>query len=303
MTGPLFVVGAPRSGTHLLRFCLNRHSRLHVAFETAFFRKIYGNRRVIPPRRFAEQADRMAARLFVSGDPTAEEYRAAQPRIAARIRTEARSYRDVGWIVLEELGRLHDKVRWGEKTPLHLFYADQIQHLFPDATVICMRRDPKNIVASYVKSSHLPADFERAVAQVSLCERAYHRFSDRLVTVSYEELTADPTRVLGALCDRIGERFEPAMLQPGMRDSSYGDAVMDRDATIGIEKDDPDKWRAVLSPGQETLVRAYCEGAGRVPRSESARRIRYFRFRIRTATAKNRLGFESVGPAARGVEQ
>ena len=31
---PVFVVGAPRSGTHLLRFCLSRHSRLHVGPET-----------------------------------------------------------------------------------------------------------------------------------------------------------------------------------------------------------------------------------------------------------------------------
>src|ERR1700722_144714 len=41
---PVFIVGAPRSGTTLLRVTLNRHSQLAVCGETDYFRRVYARR-------------------------------------------------------------------------------------------------------------------------------------------------------------------------------------------------------------------------------------------------------------------
>ena len=41
---PVFIVGAPRSGTTLLRVTLNRHPQLAICGETAYFRRVYTRR-------------------------------------------------------------------------------------------------------------------------------------------------------------------------------------------------------------------------------------------------------------------
>ncbi len=53
--GPVFVVGLPRSGTTLLKACLNRHSQVHLLGETRFFLTPYSHRRAWV--RFADWAD------------------------------------------------------------------------------------------------------------------------------------------------------------------------------------------------------------------------------------------------------
>lgn len=42
---PVFIVGAPRSGTTLLRNMLNRHPRFAILLETQFYNYIYLRRR------------------------------------------------------------------------------------------------------------------------------------------------------------------------------------------------------------------------------------------------------------------
>lgn len=52
---PVFIVGAPRSGTTLLRVTLNRHSQLAVCGETHYFQRVYARRNVFgDPGKFAK---------------------------------------------------------------------------------------------------------------------------------------------------------------------------------------------------------------------------------------------------------
>ncbi len=41
---PVFIVGAPRSGTTLLRNLLNRHAKLAICGETRFYLDVYKRR-------------------------------------------------------------------------------------------------------------------------------------------------------------------------------------------------------------------------------------------------------------------
>ena len=41
---PIFIVGIPRSGTTLVKACLNKHSRVHILGETRFFLGPYSYR-------------------------------------------------------------------------------------------------------------------------------------------------------------------------------------------------------------------------------------------------------------------
>ncbi len=269
--GPIFVVGPPRSGTHLLRFCLSRHDRIHVGPETEFFIKIYGNRRLVRPRRFPSEAERIVDLLLRSGDPTMDDIRPLRGELVRLVRSGPASYRALAEALFGRIATAAGKARWGEKTPLHVLYVDQILKLFPDARILVLGRESRNIVASYLRSPLLPDDFAVALAQVRLCveagARAVTRGQARLVR--YEDLVGEPERTLRSVADYVGEEFQPSMLEPGMMDSSFQGPIMQRREGLGIvaDPDEARRWTRVLSEEQARAVQILVDGApGRVSR-------------------------------------
>lgn len=296
---PVFVVGPPRSGTHLLRFCLSRHSRLHVGPETGFFLKLDGDRRLLAPGSFPRRAEEIVDRLLRSGDPTMEDVLPLREELVARVRAGPADHRALAEVLLGTIAGARGKARWGEKTPFHVLYVDRILALFPEARIVCLRREARNVVASYLKSPLLPDDLATALAQTRLCVRAGAKAvaAGRAHEVRYEELVADPEPVLRGVADYVGERFEEGMLRPGMRDSSFGDGeLMQREEGLGIvhDPDEAHKWRRTLSDEEGEIVRRMVEGAPgpvplglrlRVARAEAIQRVMH---------GRNRLGLHSL---------
>jgi len=269
--GPIFVVGPPRSGTHLLRFCLSRHDHIHVGPETGFFIKIYGNRRLLRPHRFAARAEEIVDLLLRSGDPTMEDVRSLRAELVEAVRAGPSSYRMLAEALLGRIAAAAGKRRWGEKTPLHVLYVDQILQLFPEARILVLGRDSRNVIASYLKSPLLPDDFPLALAHVRLCveagTRAVARGQARLVR--YEDLVREPESTLRDVAEYIGEEFQPAMLTPGMMDSSFRGPIMQRQEGLGIvaDPDEARRWMRVLTEEQARAVDILVDGApGRVSR-------------------------------------
>jgi hypothetical protein len=295
---PVFVVGAPRSGTHLLRFCLSRHSRVNVGPETGFFLKIYGNRHLLPPRRFPEHAEDIVDRLLRSGDPSMADVVPLRRSLVEAVRQGAADYAELAQILLGGIAAAAGKPRWGEKTPFHVLYVRQIRALFPEARILYVARESRNVVASYLRSPLLPDDLAMAVAQVRMCVRAGEAAvrAGAAMQVSYEELVGRPEATLREVARYVGEEFEAGMLKPGMRDSSFGGNIMHREEGLGIVQDpgEADKWARVLSREQGRYIQVLVDGAGgRVPASLRARVARV-ELRQRMMHARNRAGLHDL---------
>ncbi|MEM8947292.1 MAG: sulfotransferase [Planctomycetota bacterium] len=301
---PIFVVGSPRSGTHLLRFCLSQHPRIYICPETAFFFQVYGNRKLIPESTISENVEKLFNKLYRSGDPTMREFDYLREELTARVANEVTTYSQFAETVLAAFAAAKGKERWGEKTPLHSLYLQQIFELFPSSRVLMLNRSPKNVIASYVKSSHLPNDFYKGAAECYLCYTAGRRFADKIHQVSYDDLTCQPEQTLRAICDYIGEEFDPRMLSPGMVDSSYNNEAMKFSSDIGILPENPDKWKAVLTDHQAEFV-DYLFGEGST--SFSPRYLfdllKFSRTKLRHAISayKNSLGYENIVRYRRGI--
>lgn len=250
---PIFIVGSPRSGTTLMRYCLNRHSRIYIPPETNFFVRVYGNRNLLLTP-IEKNADKLVTRFLNFHYNTMAEFHHLKDFLINRVARDAENYTDVANIIFGEIAKEKGKVRWGEKTPGHVFYIDRILDLFPDAKIINLQRSHKNVLASYVKCSHLPDDFISACAVYKLSVDAAKKYSDRIFNVQYDELTCNPEKVLINVCQYIGENFEPAMLQPGMRDSSYQKQALELNDSIGIIPENPDKWKQVISEDLENFI-------------------------------------------------
>ena len=210
-----FIVGAPRSGTTLLRVMLASHPELAIPNE-AYFRI----RMSLQHLRY-ETPDGVDFNSFFSdllGDshwwrlPMEGELRAAVRDASPR--TFAEAMREV----FRFAARLEGKPRYGDKTPQGLLVMWQLAQIFPEARFIHIIRDGRDVALSHTSTvSFIPTVGEAAIMWseyirrgrndgVRLGPKRYHE-------VRYERLIDDPEPVLRSVCDFVELEFDPAMLR------------------------------------------------------------------------------------------
>ncbi|HWS37445.1 MAG TPA: sulfotransferase [Actinoplanes sp.] len=214
---PIFVVGCPRSGTTMLQLMLHAHPRIALPPENrfllpAFYRRHEFGDLTDPGRRRALgewiTASANFGDLGLDAGTVIEAVVAAPPTLGSALGTVFKLY-----------AARFGKPRWGDKRPAYLRNLPAIRRLFPDAQIINIMRDGRDCVASLKETPWRPADFNELIdywarsADASLrAARTYP--ADVFHQVRYEDLTADPETHLRAICDFLGEEYDPAMAHP-----------------------------------------------------------------------------------------
>ncbi|MGA3187637.1 MAG: sulfotransferase, partial [Bryobacteraceae bacterium] len=88
--GPIFIVGAPRSGTTLLRNMLNRHPDISMCRETGFFHYVYSRRHVFGDLSQPQNRERLV-REYLSIQRI-KRMRIDLPALETKLLREAASY-------------------------------------------------------------------------------------------------------------------------------------------------------------------------------------------------------------------
>lgn len=103
------------------------------------------------------------------------------------------------------------KTRWVEKTPAHIHRLDQILAAYPDAKILLLIRDGRNVAVSLRKRW---GDFERSVQRWVEDNRAGESYwnDPRVMKLNYEQLVADFERQIKAIFEFIGEPFDDRLL-------------------------------------------------------------------------------------------
>jgi hypothetical protein len=209
LTAPVFIFSSPRSGSTLLRVILGSHSELYAPPE-------------LPLKHLGVRAETEWIKASLDG---------------LELTTEDLEH--MLWDrVLAEALRRSGKPRLVVKTPSNVLVWERIAACWPDAQYVFLLRHPAAAVAS-LHSSFDPAwrpeeagSMEESVARglryMNVVEEARSALPG--FTVRYEELTAEPERVVRELCEFLGLPFEPGMLEygafghagftPGLGDSS-----------------------------------------------------------------------------------
>jgi hypothetical protein len=270
--GPIFIVGAPRSGTTLLQYMLRAHPRISLPTgESHFFIPLL--------RRAAEFGDlsrpealravlrAMHARSADFLETDLHGLRFDVPALAGKLADAGCATMPAVIAGLFELNAAGEgKARWGDKTPYYVLHMTRLKAAFPDAQFVHLirdgrdvalslfdRRDDFRVYNSYFAGKYWQMYLEQGREQGRcLPADAYHE-------LRYEELIVDPEAALRQLCAFLGEDFCEELL----RYKRAGEAGKTPLVSQPLRADNAEKWRQGMSTRQLRLFEA---AAGRTLR-------------------------------------
>ncbi len=211
-----FVVGAPRSGTTLLRLMLDAHPALAIPPETYFvpkaakqWRRIerVRNRSANPRERFYEAVTEHTRWPDFHMDAQAFKRRLDEERpqdVGEAVRIFYRLY-------AERAG----KVRWGDKTPFYVRRMSLLQEILPEARFIHIIRDGRDLTLSIQGLWFGPNSIDEA-AEFWTSRIAEGREQaptlEHYMELRYEDLVEDPEPELRRICEFVELPFDERML-------------------------------------------------------------------------------------------
>ena len=287
-SGPIFLTGASRSGTALVRSVLNNAPGVHLAGETHYFddlRAKLGNR---PERELVGEDQRLCEDYFMAlahrpyghgGVPD------ESPLEREKLRELAQQLGGSGDDYFEAYCRMEakDRPRWGEKTPRHIFRLKELLSRYPAARAICMVRDARAVVASYRDWKNQGGfDFERDPGhrdtldkEQERSQKSYHiaiasmlwrsavgaaleakrEFGTERVWIQrYEDLVLNPADTARPMIEWLGLEWDPELLNVPMHNSS----VSNFSVSGGVSKAPLDRWRSRLSSSEIGVIDQFC---------------------------------------------
>ena len=282
MTKPshIFIVGTGRSGTWLMRQCLNKHPDVALCGETYFLGSL-----VLPGyrRRFARVGDLFTdsgARQIVDHiyhgfrDPNFWRWvRSNIPHedFLREVLASDRTDRALFDLVMRSYSA-DGQVR-GDKSPGHVFHASTLLEWYPEAKIVHMLRDPRAVFVSkktrvasgewntlpYRLFGRLGPALDIALVfdvlihwrrAASLHHRYQRDHPHRYRMIRYEDLVGDPESHLRDLCEFLGITFTESMLQPTSTNSSF---LPHGTRTDGFDVSAVARWRKQITPAQNRL--------------------------------------------------
>jgi hypothetical protein len=265
---PIFVVGAPRTGTTLVRDILNNHARIHLFDEVHFFERVWDDRENLGSLETGESREKAFDRLRGIVRAYGQDQSVADLLTSAefdrRFAGEGGGYRGLLAALLKSGAELRGAEFWGDSSPQDILYLSTLLSWFPDARIVGLIRDPRGFLCSY-KNYHrrgVPSYHERynpftnsvlwRSYMSALLEFGSGPCGDSLYALHYEKLVTDPEAEVRALCAHVGVDFEPGMLDVARANSSF---VPDPQtgSQRGIVTTSRERWREELTPTEVWL--------------------------------------------------
>lgn len=241
---PVFIVGAPRSGTTLMAVLLDRHSNIAIGPETQFFTEFI-------PENWAAKIPKTHEQLVDSAltFKRIADFNLDREQLLLHFKNYQLTFANLLRAIIEVHAIRSSKMRPGEKSPQHLQHIPTILDHFPEAKIICVLRDGRDVVRSLLETPWaIPKNPRRlrlfCIRWNDAAERTiYYQKTlpaNRFMTVKFEDILRQPRPELEKICDFIGENFETTQLEPAQPST----------VIPGWEKQWKNKASEMLDPGR-----------------------------------------------------
>lgn len=243
-----------KSGTSLLRAMLGQHSAIASGLETYWFEWNW-------TERASGSMDQNFARFATFFD--------LQPGTVRELAQGAPSPEAFLEALMTQVTKAQGKRRWAEKTPGNVAHLDRIWEAWPDAQVLHIVRDPRDVFASLVEAQkwdNPDAFAARWCATIAQCEALLDRLrpdGDHYKVLRYEDLIFEAAETMRDVLDFLSEPWEDAVGSFEGRQEDYekvksatgkASTTLERlrkpltDARVGI-------WKSTLSNAQLRSIR------------------------------------------------
>lgn len=203
MTGsePIFIGGLFKSGTTLLRTILGQHPNIAAGLETYWFDLDWDD---LSGEKTRERLRRLA--VFYSRElPELEQMAAQSPNVGIFITQ-----------LFQDYARKQGKARWAEKTPGNIIHNQRLFQLWPNAKLIHVVRDPRDVLASLRRAkkwddpdyfADLWCKFFRSAEKA---KQAPPWCPGHFIEIRYEQLVSDTEAAMRCVIDFTDEPWHPA---------------------------------------------------------------------------------------------
>lgn len=274
----IFVVGNSRSGTTMMGRILGKHPSVYTFGELHFFGQLCA-----PPFSSElpkKEVEELAAQLYCIQREGYRTHRNPQCFIG-----EAQKFLKCLTVppktsaALFEAFLCHETAKNGgvipcDQTPRNVFYIAEILELYPEAKIINMIRDPRDVLLSqkrkwkrrFLGGSDLPIkemlrdwiNYHPITIShiwctaINAAEKFLHH--DRVTSIYFEELLRHPDTTVKHLCDFVGITYTDEMLQVPQVGSSVAE---DRPQQLGINPQRAHSWHSNITGGELSSAEIY----------------------------------------------
>ena len=252
MRSILFLSGLPRSGTKLLRDLLNNHPLVSIPeIETV----------LIPymTSKFGIDLDLNKKENFYlvcdEFERSTFHHHFKKRNLDIDIHTLFNPSRNMTWCyffesILKFYGpkEFHEGLIVGDKTPGYIAHTDILLHLWPEAKIIHIIRDPRDyaISARNVWNKNLFRAVDRWNRIIMSLDKKTNLNASNFCTVYYEHLIEDPETVLLKICRFLGIEYSNNMAFLRKPAENFGDAK----GLTEIIKTNKNKYKNILTDHQ-----------------------------------------------------
>lgn len=254
---PVIVLGSQRSGTTMLRLMLNNHPNLAIPHESGFITDYF--KRL---REYGDLACKDNARRLLNDVATHPHVRRGKLIVdpEAVLARPIRTYRGFVDAIFSCYAEAQGKSRWGDKTPSYTAEIDIVRCIFPDAKIVHLVRDGRDVVLSQRSIEWMSSNLPKLVLDWQWMTTIAHKvgavIGPDFLEVRYEDLVCRTEEVLQQICHFIGENYDPSMLNYSANATvmvPHESLKWHRNSVRPPDQTQVQKWKTQLSKSERIL--------------------------------------------------